>query len=204
MKYNSLNNGRLQLTSDGLVAVEESVTYRKSKFRHGRIASMYVVDGSTQARECAAKCLERMLSDADTDVYVVTDHPERFADMPENNVICLQNATKRLLALYNEMEERIYDLMTEGLFTVEDYNAKHADTPKKIVYVVVDALDEYLAQNTDLAYPIIRISQKGRAAGINVVACACRMPQGDYETSIKNNCHIVLWADGIVALPAAQ
>ena len=73
MKYNSLNNGPLELTTEGLFPIGERVSYRKSKFRHGRLGSVYVVEDNAAARSDAARCLADMLTDDDTEVYVVTD-----------------------------------------------------------------------------------------------------------------------------------
>ncbi len=196
MKYNSLNNGPLELTTEGLFPIGERVSYRKSKFRHGRLGSVYVVEDNAAARSDAARCLADMLTDDDTEVYVVTDAPERYADVPADHVIDIADGATKLMDFCSEMEERFFTLMSDMQFTVDDYNAKHPDDVKKVMYIVVDAIDDYLDKTADIAYPLVRITQKGRSAGVNVVACSARLPANDYESLIRSNCMVSLWADG--------
>ena len=197
MKYNSLNNGELELTTEGLFPIGEKVHYRKSRFRHGRLGSVYVIDDDDVSRNAAAKCFAAMLDDVDTDVYVLTDNADDFAALPQDHVINLSDGATRLVDFCNEMEERFFTLMSDMQFTMDDYNAKHPDDIKKTVYIVIDSLGKYMDISADIAYPLIRITQKGRAAGVNVVACSSRLPTNDYEKFIRGNCMVNMWADGV-------
>ena len=106
----------------------------------------------------------------------------QYQDIPHLLTPIITNTEKALSAMkwsVGEMERR-YTLMAEAkVKNIGDYNAKMAksDNPDKMPYIVIvidEMADLMMMAGKDLEMLIVRIAQKGRAAGIHLVLATQR------------------------------
>lgn len=195
MTYDTMY-GRVELTNDGLYeAAGESD--RRYPLAHGRVGSLYLSAANAVQRDDAAMSFVKVLNKGLTKVYVVTDNMQKYADLlPAEQILDVRSCADKISQLSTEMEERYIDLLNADCVHAEDYNNRNY-IKMQLIFVILDALDSYAEGLGAAMYPLVRISQKGRAAGINVVACAVDDSPTDFAQVLKSNCSACFVRDNV-------
>ena len=185
MTYDTMY-GRVELTNDGLYeAAGESD--RRYPLAHGRVGSLYLSAANAVQRDDAAMSF----------VKVLTDNMQKYAELlPAEQILDVRSCADKISQLSTEMEERYIDLLNADCVHAEDYNNRNY-IKMQLIFVILDALDSYAEGLGAAMYPLVRISQKGRAAGINVVACAVDDSPTDFAQVLKSNCSACIVRDNV-------
>ena len=117
-----------------------------------------------------------------------------YEGLPHLMTPVVTNMKKAANALGNvvaQMEERYSSMEIAGARTLDEYNeirVKRGDEPKPYVLIIIDELADLVMQaKADVEDAVIRVAQKGRAAGFHLVV-ATQRPSVDVITGmIKSN-----------------
>lgn len=96
-------------------------------------------------------------------------------------------AVEALNGLVDRMEDRYAAMRDAGVRHIDDYNHQAERVYPYVVVVIDELADLMMSTDKDVERPIVRIGQKGRAAGIHLVL-ATQRPSVDVVTGlIKSN-----------------
>jgi S-DNA-T family DNA segregation ATPase FtsK/SpoIIIE len=103
----------------------------------------------------------------------------------------MKKAANALGNVVSQMEERYSSMEIAGARTLDEYNVirvKRGDKPEPYILVIIDELADLVMQaKADVEDAVIRVAQKGRAAGFHMVV-ATQRPSVDVITGmIKSN-----------------
>lgn len=194
MTYDTMY-GRVELAPDGLYEAS-SDNDKRFPLSCCRLGSLYLTASGKAERETAAQLFVKVLNGELSKVYVVTDCRSRYEDiLPAEQILDVSACADDVMRFSSEMEERYIDLLGAECTHSADYNKTNEQKMQQI-FVLVDAIDDYADRLGSAMYPLVRISQKGRAAGINVVACSLDGQIDEFVQALKGNCSACFLADG--------